>query len=219
MRPLESRLRGLARRASKGDFAYLRARLGKLLWSEQRHVVLRRDLLATSPAAAARGRFTLRPLQPGDLEALSADLPAHQMPEIEKREYLLRNGLRGGHVAMLEDGRPCFIQWLLTASENALVKELFEGSLPEVDADTVLLEGAYTPPRFRRLPIMPAAMARLAEKGRDMSARWAIVCVGDDNPSMMKAAELAGFRPHELKIDRLRLFRRIVTHGEPALSG
>jgi hypothetical protein len=206
-----TKLRSFAARASNGDFGYLRQRLGKLIWSEQHWIIMRRDLTAPPPAPRAFAAFTVRPLEPDDEKALFAELPPDQRPEKEKLEYWLRRGLKGCHVAVLEDGAPCFMQWLLTSSENTLIRDIFEGSLPELSAGTVLLEGAYTPPRFRRLSIMPAAMARLAEKGRDLGARWAIVHVGNDKPSMKKAAELAGFEPYQLRVDHLRLSRRSVS--------
>src|SRR3546814_3543619 len=59
--------------------------------------------------------------------------------------------------------------------DNKALRDISAGALPIVEPGTVLLEGAYTPPRFRRLSIMPAAMARIAEEGRRRGARWAVV--------------------------------------------
>src|SRR3546814_6678165 len=76
---------------------------------------------------------------------------------------------------LLEDGRSTYIQLLCTAGDNKALRDISSGALPIVEPGTVLLEGAYTPPRFRHLPIMPAAMARIAEEGRRRGARWAVV--------------------------------------------
>jgi hypothetical protein len=76
-----------------------------------------------------------------------------------------------------------------------------------------MLEGAYTPQRFRRLPVMPAAMARIAEEGRRQSARWALVSVDAANASMIRAARHAGFAPWQLVRYRRRLFRLYISRS------
>ena len=179
-----------------------------MFWSDRRFVVLRRDLSQAIEHPKAPVAFSIRPYEPGDAATLfDADSPDDQA-ERRKLESWMERGLKSCYVAVLEDGRATFMQWLCTPSDNKPLRDIFGGALPVVEPGTVLLEGAYTPPRFRRLPVMPAAMARIAEEGRRLGARWALVSVGEDNASMIRAAQWAGFTPWRLTSDRRRLFRR-----------
>jgi hypothetical protein len=183
-------------------------------WSDQRSVVLRRDLSQAIEYPKAPVAFSIRPYEPSDAATLfNADSPDEQA-ERAKLESWMERGMKSCYVAVLEDGRATFVQWLCTPSDNKPLRDIFHGELPVVEPGTVLLEGAYTPPRFRRLPVMPAAMARIAEEGRRLGARWALASVGEDNASMIKAAQWAGFTPWRLKSVRRRLFRHFVTYSE-----
>jgi hypothetical protein len=164
------------------------------------------------PSLHAPVPFEIRPLEPMDVPALLGQtVPAHDAPKQALRRYWIENGLQGCHVAVVKDGPICFMQWLFSARDNDQIRHFFGDELPQLAADTVMVEGAYTPPAYRRLPIMPAAMERLAMRGREIGARWAVVYISDGNPAMIKAAQWAGFAPFEEKWFRRRFFRTIVS--------
>lgn len=201
----------------RGQMAEFRARFGEAVWSERRFVGLQRDLTAKIEAPRSPVAFAIRPFRIEDLDALMTPTEVEEVAEIQaQRRRWIEGGLPGCHVATVGEDAPCFMQWLLTAADNARIREFFGDELPTLDADTVLMEGAYTPPRYRRLPIMPAAMARIAELGRSAGARRAIVFVREDNASMIKAARLAGFVPHAVQVLRRRFVRRTVTYSDLA---
>lgn len=103
------------------------------------------------------------------------------------------------------------MQWLLTAESNARIRWALGPLFPRLDDETVLLEGAYTPPRFRGNRIMPTALARVTERGRDLGAREAVTFIDENNAASIKGARRAGFEPHSLRVERWRRFRRTVT--------
>lgn len=213
MRYLGWRLRKLVTLAAKGEFSRIASKVREHFWSDRRFVVLRRDLSQAIEHPKAPVPFSIRPYEPGDAATLfDADSPDDQA-EREKFESWVKRGLNTCYVAVLEDGRATFMQWLCTPSDNKPLRDIFD-ALRVVEPGTVLLEGAYTPPRFRRLPVMPAAMARIAEEGRRLGARWALASVGEDNASMIRAAQWAGFTPWRLTSDRRRLFRHFVSYSE-----
>ena len=59
-------------------------------------------------------------------------------------------------------------------------------------------ENAYTPPAYRGLGVMPAAMARIAERASDFGARKVMTFVATDNIASLKGCQRAGFHPHLL---------------------
>jgi hypothetical protein len=213
MRRLRYRLRILVILANKGKFSDIVAKLRQHFWSDSRHVVLRRDLSQAIEHPKAPVSFSIRLYEPGDAAILfDANSPDEQVRQ-KTLESWMEWGIKSCYVAVLEDGRAIFMQWLLTPSDKKLLPGIF-GTFPAVEPGMIILEGAYTPPRFRRLPVMPAAMALIAEEGRHLGAHSAFVSIGEGNASMIKAARWAGFIPWRLKRVRYRLFRRSVSYSE-----
>jgi len=113
-------------------------------------------------------------------------------------------------VATTLDDQPCYMQWLVGASENEKLQKYFFGLHARLAPDEALMEDAFTVEAFRGQAIMPFAMARIAEKGRDLGVRWAITFVNHKNPAAMKGCKRAGFSPYLLRRETWRLFRRRV---------
>jgi GNAT superfamily N-acetyltransferase len=113
-------------------------------------------------------------------------------------------------VAATTEGVPCYMQWLLPASENAEIRRYFKGIFPVLDSDEALLEFAFTREDYQGNGIMPAAMARIAEKARSHGARRVITFVDNVNVPALKGCQRAGFSPSVIRVDRWRLFRRRV---------
>lgn len=214
MRRLGWRLRSLIALAGKGEFSVIASKVRHYLWSDRRSVVLRRDLSQDIEQPKSAVAFTIRRYEPRDAATLFDPGSRDDQTERIQLESWIEQGLKTCYVAVLEDGRATYVQWLCTATENGPLHAIFDGTQPILDPDTVLLEGAYTPPRFRRLPVMPAAMARIAEEGRRLGARWALVSIAEDNASMIRAAQYAGFAPWRLTNCRRRLFRSLVSSSE-----
>lgn len=214
MASLVTKLGRLAQRIARGEVDVIVEKLRDLYWYDKRFYILRRDLEREFEPPRSPVRFTVREYRDGDFDALFDAASREEQREREARERWMRHGLGTCYVAVLEDGRPCFTQWLLTPWDNDRIRRVFKDLIPQLPPDTVLVKAAYTPPKLRRLPVMPAAMAQIAELARETGARWIIVPVGDDVPSMLKAAQWAGFEPWQLKCDRRRLFHSVVTYTE-----
>jgi GNAT superfamily N-acetyltransferase len=205
MRRFVSGFRTFVDLAAKRDWPSMSARGRTALWSETRVVILRRDLTRPLSRAPLPIAFSIRPYRPEDVRSLFDPGAADEERERAVRERWMRRGMDRCYVATLADDRAVFMQWLCTSADNGALRSNFPSDRLEVEPNTVLLEGAYTPPKFRRLPVMPAAMARIAERGRDFGARYAFVCVEESNRSMLRAAQWAGFAPWRLKRIRRRL--------------
>lgn len=214
MKRLVANLRLAATMMRDGQSRYVAERLTNAMWSERRFIVMRRDLIESVEQRPTPVAFSIRPFEPDDIRILdgkpfsSADAHARSL-----RRRWIAEGLPGCHVATVK-GEPCYMQWILPFSEQAAINAFFGNTMPAIDEHTVLMEGAYMAPRYRRLPIMPAAMARISDLGRGHGARFAIVAVSEDNSAMIKATEWAGFVPERVETEQRRLFRRL-SHYAP----
>jgi len=162
---------------------------------------LLRDLAQNFAAPAAKIPLAVRPLDERDLPALFGHVGAAtelaERLEVAWRHAFIEKGARGGFVAIDErSNSPCYVQWVLSARDNDFIKKL--GGFPPLAADEALLENAYTPPAYRGLGIMPAAMARIAERASDFGARKVVTFVATDNIASLKGCQRAGFHPYLL---------------------
>jgi hypothetical protein len=174
-------------------------------------VGLRRDLSAPLEAPAAVIPIRVRPFESRDiagiLDVMDPGLSNEEKWERVVRRHLLDANFGTCFVAVTEDEKPCYMQWLFTSRDNEKVRSYFNGLFPELGANEALLEGAFTPEAFRGKRIMQAAMAQIAEKGADLGARFVITFVGFDNIASLKGCARAGFFPYIRRSQIWRLFR------------
>lgn len=195
-----------------GRIDTLISRARRCLYSDARAFVLRRDLEIPFEAPPARIPLTVRRLRDSDVaELLQQGSADEDALERASRARMLKAGLPGCHVGATEDDRPCYMQWLLGHENNEQIQRYFGDAFPILKPDTALLEGAYTPAAHRGKGIMPAAMARIAEQAEQLGSRYVITFVATDNIPSLKGCERAGFQPHGVRTEQVRLFRRRVT--------
>jgi RimJ/RimL family protein N-acetyltransferase len=171
------------------------------LYAELTRYGLLRDLAYGFAAPSAKIPLAVRPLRHNDLPALfghaatATDLA--ERLEVAWRRAFMEKGARGGFVAIDErSNTPCYVQWLFSPRENDFIKKL--GGFPPLAAGESLLENAYTPPAYRGLGVMAAAMAQIAERARDFNATKVLTFVATDNIASLKGCQRAGFHPHLL---------------------
>lgn len=174
-----------------------RLRVGLKASSER--IGLRRDLSVRHVPPEAKIPISVRPLELADIAVV---LPfeddqgqvANRI-EIANRRAMAVRHVAGGFVAVDDrNGTPCYVQWLFAASDNDYIAKLV--GFPQLAADEALLENAYTPPAYRGMRIMSAAMALIAERAADIGARYVLTFVGEDNIASLKGCQRAGFAPH-----------------------
>jgi GNAT superfamily N-acetyltransferase len=181
------------------------------VYSDSTSLGLRRDLSLAFDKSTAKIPITVRPLSStDDLSALDPEpgLPADEALSRLGQRRLLRSGLPVCYVAIAPDGKPCYMQWAIPASENHRVREIFGNLYPALAPDEALLEGAYTPTAYRGKGIMGAAMAHVAERAADYGARWVITFADERNSASVKGCVRAGFAPYLKRHEKFRLFSR-----------
>jgi GNAT superfamily N-acetyltransferase len=194
--------------------------------SDDEAIGLKRDLEALHTAPEALIPIGVRPIEERDVPQIlgtdDASLTADEKGERARRFRLLETGAGTCYVAVTDDDIPCYMQWLFSHRDNAFVQRYFRGSFPLLDEQTALLEDAFTPTAFRGQRIMSAAMAQIAERGRDVGARYVITFVGVDNIASLKGCNRAGFATYTERSQRWRMFRQSIdfrTVGDAPVAG
>ncbi|MDY8108804.1 GNAT family N-acetyltransferase [Fulvimarina sp. 2208YS6-2-32] len=198
-------------------YADLARKLGSLAYERRIAVGLRRDLMGPSPSIKAKIPITVREFQGSDLTALLPE-STHAMSRSERLEIEGRRRLHDASIprcfVAVDDatGHPCYFQWLIGPKDNDRIQSFFpRGLFPILNSGTALLEAAYTPPHYRGKGIMPEAMARIAEHGRDIGCRSIVTFVEVHNVASIKGCTRAGFVPYIKRTEHnlaLRLKRR-----------
>ncbi|MBA3445842.1 MAG: GNAT family N-acetyltransferase [Gemmatimonadales bacterium] len=213
LRGMLSRASDLASLVFAGNAGKAWGALSYRVHSDSISVGLRRDLSVRFTSPSASLPLTVRPL------AATDDLSSlHPEPGITSDEAffrltqrrLLRSGLHTCYVAIAPDGKLCYMQWVIPASENERLRGFFGNLYPLIGRDEALLEGAYTPTAFRGKGIMGAAMAQVAERAAEFGARWVITFVDQQNAASIKGCLRAGFTPYLRRHEKFRLFYRQV---------
>ncbi len=213
MRGLLTRARDLGRLVLAGNVAKVWWALGYRAYSNSTSIGLRRDLRVPFAGPRAKIPIHIRPLAPGDDFSALDSVPGLSADETFWRlgqRRLLRSGLQTCYVAIAPEGKPCYMQWIIPASENRRLKSVFGNLYPALQPEEALLEGAYTPEVYRGKGIMGAAMAEIAARAAEHGARWVITFVDANNEASLKGCVRAGFTPYLRRHEKFRLFYRQV---------
>ncbi|GGD41105.1 GNAT family N-acetyltransferase [Muriicola marianensis] len=199
----------LIKHAREGNFSFILQGIKKRLYSKNEAYGLKRDLSVPFKNPEALIPISIRRAKKEDDAYFNADNYNHG---------IISANLQTCYVATNEDGIPAYRQWLMGSDQNPGIKAFWKGSFPVLAPDEALLENAFSRPEFRGKRIMPAAMARIAEKGNDIGARYIITFVDIHNIPSLKGCKRSGFAPYLLRTERWLLFNRKIRF-EPAGSG
>jgi ribosomal protein S18 acetylase RimI-like enzyme len=188
-------------------------RVRQRLQSHDEAYGLKRDLDVPHEAPRALIEFDIRPIRAKDVPLIlgtEGRVAADEKWDQASRRRLVDSHAGTCYVAITPDGQPCYMQWLFSHRDNDFLQHYFKGSFPTLDAETALLEGAFTPSAFRGQRIMSAAMSQIAERARDHGARYVITFVGVDNAASLKGCERSGFRVYARRLQDWHALRRSV---------
>jgi GNAT superfamily N-acetyltransferase len=211
-------LKKLVRLLLARDFRVVGRLARRWFWSDDSGVGLRRELVEPIRARKPRVPLRVRPLQPGE-EAAFVETHGARGEDVLDRvnaAHLLDSGLRTCYVAVDEQERPVYMQYLVFPDENERLDEVFGGLIPPLEQEEALLEFAYTLEEHRGLGVMPYAVAELAAEARRRGADRLVTFVPARNPTVLRFFQRIGFEPFSRRSERYRLFRRRVDHRKDA---
>jgi hypothetical protein len=166
------------------------------------------DLAAVPPAKIP---LEVRPLRSDDDLSFIADVPGLDPRERQMRvdqRWLMSGDLPTPWVAVGPDGAVCFMVFLLTARDNAVIRARWGDLLPQLQPGEALIEGPFAGESARGLGIMKAACRQILEGERDNGVRYVLGFIGEGNLASLKVAEYGGFDPFLKREEGWFLFRR-----------
>jgi RimJ/RimL family protein N-acetyltransferase len=181
------------------------------LWHEKTFVGLRCDLDRLPEVRPARVAVTMEPAALESFEGFEDELA--RSSGRDSLELLLRikscaDGVAMLYVARADEGRPAYAQWLIRPGDQDRLHAHSPGSYDRLEADEVLLEGAYTFGAFRRLGLMADGMAQLLRYARDEGFGFAITYVATTNVASLRGCAACGFVPDHVRVSERRVGRR-----------
>ncbi len=208
----------LARSNQGRQWLWLTAR--KRLYSRVVSIGVRRDLsvhvegqigrdLAVVPPAKIP--LVVRQLRPEDDLSFIDDVPGLDPRSAQMRadqRWLMSGDLPAPWVAVDPDGAVCFMTFLLTARDNAVIQARWGGLLPQLQPDEVLIEGPFAGESARGLGIMKEVAGRLLQVAVASGARYVMGFIGERNVATLKVVELGGLAPFLKREESWFLFRR-----------
>lgn len=126
----------------------------------------------------------------------------------------LMDQLETCYVAINKEEIPCFRVWLLDASQNEKLENIWKGTFPHLNKDEILLENIFTVPQFRGMGIMATAMDIMADKCKELGANYAITIVHVDDTNIIRSLNYVGFEPYILRTRKWVLFNKSIKFKE-----
>ena len=199
----------------RGDWNGMTADVRRWMWSEATGCGLQfsKGDVATPPPAKVD--LHARPLDADIASAVFdlADLSNIDEVYIANRRAIYEAGFAGGWVAVTDDGEPAYLQWLIPPSERAKIVDFFGGLFPDRH-DTLIVEGAWIPPAFRKQKVMGQGLALVTQAALDASAdtiKHALCFPDADNKGAVLGTISAGYTVTEKRIDTWRFGRQTST--------
>lgn len=167
-----------------------------------------RDLAAVPPAKIP---VVVRRLRPDDDISFLDDDPGLDPRSRQVRadqRWLMTGDLPTPWVAIGADGAVCFMTFLLTARDNAVIRARWGDLIPELQPDEALFEGPYAGESLRGLGMMKDVLRQVLLAAQDGGVRYVSGFIGDANIPSLKVAEFGGFDPYLKREESWFLFRR-----------
>ena len=185
--------------------------LAEQSWHTKLFFGLRADLGALPDVRPAKEPIAMTERDPTSYRGFDEELDNVEGPdyiEVCFRILSCRADVRSLYVAEGPDGSPAYAQWLVRPRDQDRIHEHSPGRYPRLGRNEVLLEGAYTFRRYRRLGMMGDGMAQLLRVARDDGYNSAITYVGSDNVASLRGCATVGFALDHVRHNSRRLLRR-----------
>jgi GNAT superfamily N-acetyltransferase len=215
MIPIE-RFRHLARHLlhliRSGRYREFTRKFGQRIYGETVLVGMRLDLLKFQREQVLPDQITVRPVRTGEVPRIldfgEPGLPRREIHERVIRHQMLAAGIRTCYIAEDAASIPCFVQWVIGADQNDLLKRRIRGWYPRLSPQEVLIEYAYTLAERRGAGIMPAVTSHLLDGAKRKGARSAVAFVPSWNGGSLRIHLRMGFSPYLLFREKRRFLSR-----------
>ena len=113
--------------------------------------------------------------------------------ELLARLFFYRDGFRNCYVTKNGD-EIAFMQWIIFPSENEIIKEKYSTKFSPLSASQVVIENAFTFPRYRGRGYLQYGTAKLLEFARSKGYKSAICYIRKDRVASLNEFTKMGFK-------------------------
>ena len=186
----------------KGEISFMIKGISKRVFSKTEAFGLKRDMHVAFDVPKAKIDLTLRSFKIEDDAHFTADL---------QNDGLIEKEIPACYIALDDEGKPCYRQWLMSAAQNEKLQEFWGEAFPILKQDEAIAESLFTVPKYRGNGIMPEALDTIALNAKSNDVRYVIAFVEVDNIASLKGCHRAGFSPYILRTETWRFLKRSIT--------
>ena len=144
---------------------------------------------------------TLAEISEEDLAEITEVLPS--LDPGSRKELLIRlafydAGFKNCYVARTPSGELAHLQWLIYPDENDIIRSQFKNRFYALKAKQVMVENAFTFPKYRGLGLVQSITYELLQKARAKGARAALCYIIKTNTESINQFMSLGFKITEL---------------------
>lgn len=160
--------------------------LGRL-YSTNHYYILRRNLLLPFEAEI-RTLLTVDKISTADIREILGclgSLDGESKKEIISRLLFYDAGFKNCYIARTKNNEIAYLQWLIFPSENSVIEKNFSRKFYPLRQREVMIENAFTFPKFRGLGLLPWVSQKLLLIARESGHTSAIAYIRKDKiPSL-----------------------------------
>lgn len=132
---------------------------------------------------------------------------------LDRRRQIWDEGFKGAYVAVDPDGQPAYLQWFIPHTQASKVKAYWGPLFPDYGADTLIVEGAWIPPAFRKKNVFGEALWLVSEVAKANSpdvVRYATCYPEAANKGAVLGTHASGYDVFEKRTETWKYGRRSV---------
>lgn len=123
---------------------------------------------------------------------------AKDRKEIMTRFLFYLSGFRNCYVARHKNGEIMFMQWIIYPEENHIIAKLYANRFKLLKDNQVLIENAFTFPKYRGLGLFAAVTSDLLKKAKEEGYKGAVTYIRKDALDSLNEFIKQGFKLHEI---------------------
>jgi hypothetical protein len=171
------------------------------LFSFNHYYVLGKNLSEPTESSPAFGKKTpLTEITEDDIAHIEDSLhalDAEDKREVLSRLFFYRSGFRNCYV--VRNGEDiAYMQWIILPSENQIIKEKYSAKFYPLASNQVVIENAFTFPRYRGLGYLMYGTSALLDLARGDGYKTAVCYIRKDRVASLNDFTRMGFRIRRL---------------------
>lgn len=168
----------------------------KKLYSKNYYFILQKKLGNENFPVKRRFQYKFNIITESQINEIISNLhlfDVESRKEILARLVFLNSGFRNCFVATNYNDDILYMQWIIYPNENNIIKEKYGGLFSQLKKNQVMLENAFTFPKYRGLQIYSRVTIDLMNKARSEGYKSCIVYVKTDNLIALNELKKIGF--------------------------